>query len=256
MTFLFPTEKVTLFSIIKSPHSSVVSYVPTIIRPQVRIPSTPPFFNLYYWNCDEKMTKINKKDAGIGRFKKIISNVKYARGVVPFNNREDTPTTLCDDLVSKQVSVITRNFKMKTSHSPQKGIIIQIPTSRGKSKFRPCWASHQNEIKSSWNFIIRGGVYSVQNRCYQTEAPLLSLRLWVINKAFKSDRSSNGELNNYNEEKNAFKCILTKLSFNFLVHLPEYIQLTAKSKFYDSYLKVRSLPFIKVTKWTKYLLKI
>ena len=32
-------------------------------------------FNLYYWDCNEKRTKINKKDAGIGPFlKKKIKN--------------------------------------------------------------------------------------------------------------------------------------------------------------------------------------
>ena len=44
-------------------HCSVVSSVPTILRPQVRIPSTPSmlFFNFYYCNCNQKRTKINQK---------------------------------------------------------------------------------------------------------------------------------------------------------------------------------------------------
>ena len=50
-------------------HSSVVLSVPTILRPRVRIPSTPSmlFFNLYRWNCiwNEKRTKINKKRPGL-----------------------------------------------------------------------------------------------------------------------------------------------------------------------------------------------
>ena len=29
------------------------------------------FFNLYYWNCNEKRTKINKKEAGIGPLRTI-----------------------------------------------------------------------------------------------------------------------------------------------------------------------------------------
>ena len=44
-------------------HSSMVSSVSTILRPWVRIPSTQSmlFFNLYYWNCIEKITKINNR---------------------------------------------------------------------------------------------------------------------------------------------------------------------------------------------------
>ena len=46
----------------------------------LRLPSCGPgfesqahhlcFFNLYYWNCNEKIMKINKKEAGIGPFLK------------------------------------------------------------------------------------------------------------------------------------------------------------------------------------------
>ena len=46
----------------------------------LRLPSCGPgsnpehtiyaYFNLYFWNCDEKRTKINEKEAGIGPFLK------------------------------------------------------------------------------------------------------------------------------------------------------------------------------------------
>ena len=51
-------------------HSSVVSSAPTILRARVQIPSTPSmvFLNLYYWNCIEKITKINKKRLGLAHF--------------------------------------------------------------------------------------------------------------------------------------------------------------------------------------------
>ena len=62
--------------------SSVVSSAFTILRPQVWVPSTHlHFFNLYYWNCNEKRTKINKKEAGIGPFLKKGS--KVSANVVP-----------------------------------------------------------------------------------------------------------------------------------------------------------------------------
>ena len=56
-------------------HSSVVSSASTILWPRVRIPSTPStlFFNLCYWNCIEKMTKINKKRPGLAHLKKIVN---------------------------------------------------------------------------------------------------------------------------------------------------------------------------------------
>ena len=55
-------------------HSSMVLSAPTILRPRVRISSSPSmlFFNLY-WNCIEKRTKINKKEAGIGPFLRVGS---------------------------------------------------------------------------------------------------------------------------------------------------------------------------------------
>ena len=57
-------------------HSSVVLSAPTILRPRVWIPSTPStlFLYLYYWNCNEKITKINKKRPGLAHFfKKKVS---------------------------------------------------------------------------------------------------------------------------------------------------------------------------------------
>ena len=52
--------------------SSVVSSAPTILRPQVWIPKLIiyAFFNLYNWCLNEKRTKINEKEAGIGPFSK------------------------------------------------------------------------------------------------------------------------------------------------------------------------------------------
>ena len=54
--------------------------------PQVRIPSTPSMlFNLYYWNCDEKRTKMNKKEAGIGPFfKKNLKDFTFEAAAVSF----------------------------------------------------------------------------------------------------------------------------------------------------------------------------
>ena len=52
-------------------HSSVVSSAPTILRPKH---TGYTFFNLYYWNCIKKITKINKKRPGLVHFfKKNIS---------------------------------------------------------------------------------------------------------------------------------------------------------------------------------------
>ena len=62
-------------------HSSVVSSAPTNLQPRVQIPRTPSmlFFNLYYWNCIEKITKINKTRPGLAHFlflfKKSISRM-------------------------------------------------------------------------------------------------------------------------------------------------------------------------------------
>ena len=51
------------------PPQLLVLSLPTILRPRVRIPSTPStlFFNLY-WNCNEKRMKINKKRPGLAHF--------------------------------------------------------------------------------------------------------------------------------------------------------------------------------------------
>ena len=35
------------------------------------------FFNLYYWNCDEKRTKINKKRPGLAHFKKRMQMTDF-----------------------------------------------------------------------------------------------------------------------------------------------------------------------------------
>ena len=58
-------------------HSSMVSSVPTILRPWVQIPSTPStFFNLY-WNCNgywnEKRTKNQNRGQGWPLFLKTNS---------------------------------------------------------------------------------------------------------------------------------------------------------------------------------------
>ena len=39
------------------------------------------FFNLYYWNCDEKRTKINKKRPGLAHFKKEDANDWFLQNV-------------------------------------------------------------------------------------------------------------------------------------------------------------------------------
>ena len=61
-------------------HSSVVSSAPSILRPQVRIPSTPSmhFFNLYR-NCNDKRTKINKKRQGLAHFLKKRVELRLAK---------------------------------------------------------------------------------------------------------------------------------------------------------------------------------
>ena len=65
-------------------HSSVVLSVPTILRPRVRIPSSPSmlFFNLYRWNCiwNEKRTKINKKRPGLAHiWKRLVTGYTDSR---------------------------------------------------------------------------------------------------------------------------------------------------------------------------------
>ena len=55
------------------------------------------FFNLY-WNCDEKRTKINKKEAGIGPFfKKLSLNLEkfYRKCPPPQHSIQDVPPTFC-----------------------------------------------------------------------------------------------------------------------------------------------------------------
>ena len=67
-------------------HGSLVSSATTILWLQVRIPSTPlKLFNLYYWSCNEKRTKINKKRPGWPIFN--ISRVNQFRGIFPLKNR-------------------------------------------------------------------------------------------------------------------------------------------------------------------------
>ena len=60
------------FSTMGGCHSSVVLSVPIILRPLVLIPSTPStlFFNLYYWNCNQKKNENKQKEATTGLFKK------------------------------------------------------------------------------------------------------------------------------------------------------------------------------------------
>ena len=61
--------------VLGSRHSSVVSSAPTILRPWVRIPSTPSMLFsicITYWNCNEKRTKINKKRPGLAHLKKSV----------------------------------------------------------------------------------------------------------------------------------------------------------------------------------------
>ena len=55
-------------------HSSVVLSAPTILRPQIWIPSTPSmfFFNLHYWNCIKKINNKKQKEARIGPFFKKV----------------------------------------------------------------------------------------------------------------------------------------------------------------------------------------
>ena len=55
-------------------HSSVVLSAPTILRPQIWIPSTPSmfFFNLHYWNCIKKINNKKQKEARIGPFLKKV----------------------------------------------------------------------------------------------------------------------------------------------------------------------------------------
>ena len=51
----------------------MVSSAPAILRPQVRIPSTPAmFFNFIIQIVMRKRTKINEKEAGIGPIKNIL----------------------------------------------------------------------------------------------------------------------------------------------------------------------------------------
>ena len=54
----------------------VVSSTPTIMQPRVRIPSTPSTFLSFYFCefCNQKRSKINKKEAGIGPFLKKKSS--------------------------------------------------------------------------------------------------------------------------------------------------------------------------------------
>ena len=52
-------------------HSSVDSSTPTILPPRVRVPSTPSMLlSIYVDLCHVEKTKINKKGARIGPFKK------------------------------------------------------------------------------------------------------------------------------------------------------------------------------------------
>ena len=68
--YLPPKAKQTL----ESPggrHSSMVASAPTILRPGFVFQAHHlHFFNLYYWNCNEKRTKINKKRPGLAHFLK------------------------------------------------------------------------------------------------------------------------------------------------------------------------------------------
>ena len=60
------------FSLKERPFYAAYSSAPTFLQPRVWIPITlfMLFFSLYYWNCNEKRTKINKKEAWIGPFLK------------------------------------------------------------------------------------------------------------------------------------------------------------------------------------------
>ena len=63
-------------------HRSVVSSAPTILQPRVRIPSSPStlfFSKLYYLNCIEKITKINKKRPGLAHFSLFIRTKFYRK---------------------------------------------------------------------------------------------------------------------------------------------------------------------------------
>ena len=85
---MIPSSKAALFFLLLQSirHCSVVSSAPTILRPWVRIPSTPStyaFFSLncWNWNCicwNEKRMKINEKEAGIGRYFKNIFFIDIA----------------------------------------------------------------------------------------------------------------------------------------------------------------------------------
>ena len=55
----------------------MVLSAPTILQSLVQIPCIPSmFFNLYYWNCNEKRTKINQKRPGLVHFLKKLRTTK------------------------------------------------------------------------------------------------------------------------------------------------------------------------------------
>ena len=53
-------------------HNSVVLSAPTILWPWVQIPSTPSMLFLICIEIVARKEKINKKEAGIGPFKKLL----------------------------------------------------------------------------------------------------------------------------------------------------------------------------------------
>ena len=75
-------------------HSSVDSSAPTILPPQVRVPSTPSMlYHLWYlcYICHLKRTKINKKRPGLAHFFKKVRWIKNslascAKGIFPTFN--------------------------------------------------------------------------------------------------------------------------------------------------------------------------
>ena len=109
----------------------MVLSAPTILQSLVQIPCIPSmFFNLYYWNCNEKRTKINKKRPGLVHFLKKLRTTK-------------TIKLKLKKLVRRSVNVLQPGG---SSHE----LSIETDGCRFESGFFSKWRA-LNKTKKDWN---------------------------------------------------------------------------------------------------------
>ena len=142
----------------------MVLSAPTILQSLVQIPCIPSmFFNLYYWNCNEKRTKINKKRPGLVHFLKKLRTTK-------------TIKLKLKKLVRRSVNVLQPGG---SSHE----LSIETDGCRFESGFFSKWRA-LNKTKKDWN--VKKSDNSLSNLFRGKKLFYLFCENFILNGAHKN----------------------------------------------------------------------